>query len=170
MELSLPYLILRKLSSPTQSYQHLGKDASYWTNLPFFNSPESSVGPDHSYWTIHEATTSVVICGASEYEWTGYAFGNGIQSDNEIFDDITEYEHEQNDEHMPVTDMFASYGSICQPLDSTNEEWDPRKYFLRVMKIRTEKVLREWTYLICSLEHGVVKWVSNQITFDGGLH
>jgi hypothetical protein len=180
MELSIPYFALRDLSSLTQSDNHAEKDTNRWTDLPFFESLGSSIGSNRSRWTIQEAHTSVVICGWSHAQWTGYAFSKGMSVDEETYgdetydeetyEDTSEISEEYFDEDMPAEDLFASGGSQHRFMECTSKVMDPRIYFLHVLEIRVEMICQEWTYLVRSLEDGAVKWVSGLKTSHSDLY
>jgi len=154
MELSLPYLTLRKIETPAASNHGAAEDINRRADLSFLDLSGSTTQPNGSRFVIQEATTSFTICGASDYQWTGYAFNYGTSFDNEegIFDDTLE------------EDLFVSGDSDSPRVICNNMDWNPSIYFLRCLESRMDKVCREWTYLIYSLEHGSKNWVSTDFS------
>lgn len=156
MELSLPFLTLRELRSADQRKDDIGKDPSHWADLSFLSLLDSKTRSNHNRLTIQEATTSVMICGANEYTWTGYAFTNSrlaseeisAESDGELSDD-------EDIENMPVEDLFATGDSRRRECALAHNDLirDPRIYFLRCLELRILMVLEEWAYIVRVVEN-----------------
>jgi hypothetical protein len=173
MELSLPYLMLREVPSKEQRDKYAGKSNNRSSDLPCLNFLESSKDPNSSYWVTHKATASILIFGADEFSWTGYAFssrGPTSPDDGEDCEDehYTEEEDEMLDENMPVNDLFASDG-LDHVVDCDHMIQDPRVYFLRCVAVRVEIACREWTYLVQMLERSARNWVSDQCVLHSSL-
>jgi hypothetical protein len=118
---------------------------------------------------------SVLICGLSHYDWTGYAFGNTGTERDTFEDELTfdSYDHiderEEEREELPMfSDGPFTCGSTDQPSECEPMTWDPRTYLLRCLKIRVDVSCREWTYLIQHFNSGAMKWVSGSYILYGG--
>jgi hypothetical protein len=169
MELSLPYLALRKVPSSAASDHHTAKNIRCRADISFLNLSGSTTGRGVSCWTIQEAITSFTIRGVDEHHWTGYAFSDGTPFNDEESDD--EFSDEEDDlESMPREDMFATVDSDHVRLISDDMDWDPRKYFLCCLELRIDTACREWTYLIRCLESGSMTWVSDSDTPHRDIH
>jgi hypothetical protein len=81
---------------------------------------------------------AINICGVANCRWTGYAFVDGDdEMDNEDFDYTT-----------MVQDQFAANGDV----NANYPIWDPREYFLLIVLVRVERVIRTWSWLIQKIE------------------
>ena len=126
-------------------------------DLPFLSlqSTSGSIVPH----AVYQAHVSIVICGWSDTQWTGYTFSNTGLGD-------MPYDEEDVDEDSPRQDYFASENGYDTFMNADKPEWDARKYWLRLVSARCKSVLQEWTYLVRTIEDGVETWVS----FDSDLH
>jgi hypothetical protein len=94
----------------------------------------------------------VVICGWTNSQWTGYAFANtGL--DAEPF--------EEPDEDEPKHDFFAADNMLDYFKDADTSTGDARKYWLQIIGIRCQVVLKEWQYLVTIVEEKIESRVRN---------
>jgi hypothetical protein len=141
----MAHLLLRKslqIVDLAGSREEVGKTGPL-LDLAFLELADSDgkVAP-HS---IYQGHMSVVICGWSNLQWTGYAF---TKADN---DDLDEEDQEELRGHF----LTSLYGfDFCLPRESANC-WDARRYWLRLVAHRCQYVLREWLYLVRTVEEGV---------------
>ncbi|CAN9390927.1 unnamed protein product [Alternaria alternata] len=148
LEFHMAHLLLRKslqIVDLAGSREEVGKTGPL-LDLAFLELADSDgkVAP-HS---IYQGHMSVVICGWSNLQWTGYAF---TKADN---DDLDEEDQEELRGHF----LTSLYGfDFCQPRESANC-WDARRYWLRLVAHRCQYVLREWLYLVRTVEEGVESW------------
>ena len=126
-------------------------------------SPDTS---KHRDFNIYEAHISIVICGWNHTNWTGWAFAKtdfAVEEREEEEDDETWFNFEEceekEDEDTMAEDYFASDG-VGETLDANVPIWDPRYYFLRILAIRLDIVLREWRYLVQTIEYSIEHPVS----------
>ncbi|KAH7355833.1 hypothetical protein BKA66DRAFT_539696 [Pyrenochaeta sp. MPI-SDFR-AT-0127] len=187
LELSLPYLILRKRNyppSPTVDVKNREKQLA--TDLSFLNM-ESSTGERPTSFSILKAHDTILIFGCDHSQWTGYAISDHRPTSTDCWqvkeedkiqgndsgkgDDEDEAEESDDDEEeMPNEDLFASGGSD-QILDADNIVWDPREYFLRTAAIRIGVIFDEYSYLVQTLEAGITDWMTDCIYADSNpLH
>jgi hypothetical protein len=104
---------------------------------------------------IHEAMTSIVICGWDESRWTCYAFVDTEFSGEPVSDDEYEGSDELNED--PIASDRRS-----PEIDADSPIWDPRKYFLRIVNLRMKKqILEEWRYIVGVVERSVNERVSH---------
>ena len=98
---------------------------------------------------IFEAHFSFVIYGAHEQRWVAYAFDN------------TEFDGEEL-----LNKIFPCEGVHADPIvsdDDTDAErpiWDPRLYFLKVVRARLAQAATEWDALFWAIERRIVQYVS----------
>lgn len=116
------------------------------SNLSFLNltNAEGQIVP-HS---IYQGHMSLVICGWSNLQWTGYSFARDDNSDLEIGETDQLRRHLASEYGFD----FATPAQSAQPLDA-------RSYWLHLVAHRTQHVLREWLCLIRTIEEGVETWV-----------
>jgi hypothetical protein len=57
-----------------------------------------------------------------------------------------------------ATDPIASDGEGPSP-EADIPLWDPRIYYLRIVQIRLDRVLREWFWLVKTVNNAVKQWV-----------
>lgn len=106
---------------------------------------------------VHSLHTTVVISGANEHKWVGYAFGT---IDSEEIDHGNDGSSPCDDASFSVEeDFFATGGCDCL-VNPAAMTWDPRNYFLRTVEIRLRCVVREHEYLIRTLRNICNDWVS----------
>jgi hypothetical protein len=91
---------------------------------------------------------SVVICGWSNTQWTGYVFTSGDDEDAE----------EEVDE-LRGPFLTTEYGFDFSTTQDRAQTWDARRYWLRLVAHRCQHVLSEWRYLVLTIEEGVESWV-----------
>jgi hypothetical protein len=91
---------------------------------------------------------SIVICGWSNTQWTGYVFTNGDDEDAE----------EEADELRGFF-LTTEYGFDFSTSQDHAQTWDARRYWLRLVAHRCQQVLSEWRYLVLTVEEGVESWV-----------
>lgn len=95
---------------------------------------------------------SVVICGWDNQNWVGWGLFNTSS------DPTDEYDPE--DQRELREDYYAADGEAGPVTDADDPIWDPRRYWLRIIDIRLQLVLKEWVWLVRNLEAGVAAWVS----------
>ncbi|KAL1793160.1 hypothetical protein ACET3X_008142 [Alternaria dauci] len=148
LEFHVAHLLLRKSSllvDRAAGYENIDRTGPF-LDLTFLELEDSDgkVAP-HS---IYQGHMSVVICGWSNFQWTGYAF---TKADNDDLDDEDEDEFRG---HF----LTSLYGfDFATPQGSANC-WDARRYWLRLVAHRCQYVLREWLYLVRTIQEGVDSW------------
>lgn len=123
-----------------------------YANITFLASAARS--GNYPGYEICQAHISVVICGRSNTQWTGYAFANtGLE----------DMEYQEQDEGEPVHDLFAADRPDDFFLEADLPFWDAREYWLQIVAIRCQLVLKDWRFLVHILEEDVASWVSDFI-------
>jgi hypothetical protein len=160
LEFHMAHLLLRKLPQITDiaaGSEDVDKTGSL-LDLSFLElvGHDGNVAP-HS---IYQGHMSVVICGWSNLQWTGYVF---TKADN---DDLDEEDEDEFRGHF----LTSQYGlDFVLPRQSTHC-WDARRYWLRLVAHRCQYVLREWLYLVHTILYGVESWVcmnfQSRMTWD----
>jgi hypothetical protein len=145
LEFHLAHLILREAdtnSGWTAGSQNTVADLSFlWSLSPSGSSPK---------YEMYQAHISVVICGWSNTQWTGYAFANtGLE--NKPF--------QEQEEDEPIPDLFAADRDDDFVKDANMPTWDARVYWLQIVATRCQLVLKEWRYLVYTIEEGIETWV-----------
>jgi len=117
--------------------------------------PTASADNGNHVVKIHEAMTSIVVCGSDESRWTAYAFVDTEFSGAPVVGDEYEDSIELNE------DPIAS-DRTGPELEADNPIWDPREYFLRIVDLRMKRqVLQEWRYIVGVVDRCVEDRVSH---------
>lgn len=168
LELHLPYLTLRRISSESDEWKarESSEEGESWLDLP---SPKSNAreGNRLDRFLIKKSHTSIVLCIWDYSKWVGYAFfkGRPADSDGEDNDEADDAENSnaadeivEDDDPIPRKEIFA-------PEDDNHNMYaddpirDPRRFFLRITGVWMRLVLREYAYLVAILESCVKAWV-----------
>jgi hypothetical protein len=154
LEFQVPYFALRTSTCTTTGPQTgIAREV---TDLAFLLNDNTAVDTKSPHAIrIHEAMTSVVICGSDDSNWIAYAFVDtqfdGVSVDDEEVDGGVEYNE----------DPIASDRKGPE-VEADNPIWNPREYFLRIIDLRMKRqILEEWRYIVGIVERGVkerVRW------------
>jgi hypothetical protein len=162
LELHLPYLMLREVSSTSDQWRNrnMTQEGESWLDLPLPDSEPITTDRPNRF-LIEKAHISTVLCVWDYSKWVGYAFSKGGHTD--ILDNGSdESDGEDNDDDddisVPKEDIFAPQ-NVNHDLYAEDPIRDPREYFLRIVGVWIIFVLREYTYLVRVLEACVRTWV-----------
>jgi hypothetical protein len=149
LEFHMAHLLLRKLPQTADlaaSRKEVDKTGSL-LDLSFLKlaDRDGKTAPH----AIYQGHMSVVICGWSDLQWTGYAF---TKADN---DDL----EEEDEDELKGQFLTCLYGFDFGLSPETASCWEARRYWLRLIAHRCQHVLREWLYLVHTIEEGVESWV-----------
>ncbi|KAJ4380083.1 hypothetical protein N0V86_004392 [Didymella sp. IMI 355093] len=158
LELHLPFLVLRDLSDEESSSQ--GQTKKVWSDLKFL-FPNGKL-------SILESHTTVVVSGADNFDWYGYAFGSlgpgDTVTDNseEDDDDADDSDGEEGAEGwvLEEEDFFVAGGGCQQAASPGRPIMDPRVYYLRAVQNRLDAVVSSHENLVRKLDEGFSAWVS----------
>lgn len=145
LEFHLAHLILRNADDMVhQGIVDGDQKTQSVANLDFLSL---DTAPGHSSSNIvYQAHISVVVCGWSNNQWTGFAFVNT---------GLPELDDEPTEEDEPRHDLFAADREDDFFKDADMPTWDARKYWLEIVAVRCELILKEWLYLVRSVEEGI---------------
>lgn len=101
--------------------------------------------------SIQEAQISVVICGSSSQQWIAYAFVDNIWE----AEDRPEDDASLCGDHGFCEDPLINNGST----DANRPLCDAREYFLAIVESRVRQVLKEWRYLVQTIERTIASKV-----------
>lgn len=87
---------------------------------------------------IHEAQISFVVCGSDKSRWITYAF-----VDNDLNED------------GPRNCSDAECCNNEDELERGTTVFNPREYFLHIVKHRLSQIMAEWTYLVRKVEKAI---------------
>ena len=133
LEFHLADLILREDSCKLNA----GTSTPTSNDISFLNSGNCS-GSSSTY-KIRQAHISVVLCGLSNTQWIGYAFANtGLDAQPAL----------DYDEDEPKMDCFAADRDDDHIKDADMPTWDARRYWLQIVAVRCQLILKEWVYLV----------------------
>jgi hypothetical protein len=123
----------------------------------------------HRY-VIHESHISLALCAWDHTKWTVYAFSKpcpervlpeGENEDNAASNDGEE--NDDDDDDVFSTEDILAPDNGAHNLSADQTIWDPRKYFTRTAATWVALVLREYMYLVQTLDANVRAWVSQSI-------
>ncbi|XP_014561612.1 hypothetical protein COCVIDRAFT_33601 [Bipolaris victoriae FI3] len=100
--------------------------------------------------SLYRGHMTLVICGWSNMQWTGYVF---TQADNDGLDN-------KDIDKLKGHFLTSEYGFDFATPPQSVQTWDARRYWLRLVAHRSQYVLQEWLYLIRTVEEGVEAWKS----------
>ncbi|KAF2630856.1 hypothetical protein BU25DRAFT_408133 [Macroventuria anomochaeta] len=146
LEFHLPYLTLRESNG---THGNIRKE---WADITFLNraaAADLNIGRD----IIHEAHISIVICIWDYKTWTGYKLSKPCPFDAEDPVEDEDEDDEEGEEGLPREDIFAPDSGDHNMND--DPIWDPRIYFLHIMAIWVNFILKEYIHLIRTLEERV---------------
>ncbi|KAF2441217.1 hypothetical protein P171DRAFT_524171 [Karstenula rhodostoma CBS 690.94] len=135
------YIPFPTLNMPESNPNPLGEQSGSFRPELWDISSITSSGPQSSGETSHilqMGHIAINICGIANCRWAGYAFVDGDE----------EMDEEDFDYTGMVQDQFAANGDV----NANDVIWDPREYFLLIVLIRVEKVIRAWSWLIQKIE------------------
>jgi hypothetical protein len=112
----------------------------------------------NTHYSIRKEHISFVVTGPDHFHWIGYAFANTSASDL-VLEDTEEYDGGDEEGAEPEIDYLACDGQgevhfVDHPV------FDPRLYWLQIVRLRLCIVRREWDYLIHKVENSIRDWVS----------
>ncbi|KAF1845932.1 uncharacterized protein K460DRAFT_417114 [Cucurbitaria berberidis CBS 394.84] len=167
LEFHLAHLILRETTiRPHPEGNSIdGAISQSLVDLSFLDL-ETSAGGVSSH-SIYQAHISIVICGWSDSQWTGYAFANQGAKDSPRED---EEEDDDDEEYVPRRDPFAADNIYDYFMHADVQTWDARRYWLWIVAIRCQLVLKEWLYLVCTIEEGVQAWRASDPCSNSSSH
>lgn len=130
----IPYFVLMPSPPATKLVRN-------WNDLSFL--PTSKV--DNKRYAMYRAMFSFVICGSDHRRWTGYAFADDNKNDDDMLDDDDELDYQ--------IDPIASVDE--GPFLMLDDQINPRQYFLRVLDLRMEAILKEWENIVRFMEYSI---------------
>jgi hypothetical protein len=160
LEFHLAHLILREDQELSSTIRQITNETYPTPPLAriSFTSGMSSHGSAGHY-SVHQAHISVVVCGWSNTQWTGYAFAKtGLAC--QPYDEAADGEDDDPDglEHdYFAADRETDYRRAIPACS------DAREYWLRVVEARCQLVSQEWLYMVNILERGVEGHVSHSV-------
>lgn len=108
-------------------------------------------------YSLYREHMTLVICGWSNMQWTGYVFTQA-DKDNLNIEDMDE---------LKGNFLASEYGFDFTAPPQSILTWDARSYWLRLVAHRSQYVLREWLYLVRTVEEGVEAWKSQDSCNSG---
>ena len=66
----------------------------------------------------------------------------------------------EQDEDDSTQDLFASDNELDFYISAEHMTSDARRYWIQVVTIRCQRILKEWMYLVRSVEEAIESWVS----------
>jgi hypothetical protein len=160
MDFHLPYLALRPWVSP-KAQPTTNKNSSFrkWTDISFLGTKQSPLHRPNE--ALYEAQISLCVFGIDNRKWTAYCFVDTYFNNAETVkssDEDSGYDSEDQDEDSYVyfsEDPIASEGEHSFGLDANLPIWDPREYYLTVIRLRVGRVLQEWRLIVLVVDRRV---------------
>jgi hypothetical protein len=147
MELHIPRYALRKYL-PDQHRDMNGTHRT-WRDITFLvrDFPGSQKTGNLC---LYEAHTAVAVCGISENRWITYCF------EDTAFDTKSELDDSEFCYHSMNVDPIASNGVT----NANCPFWNPREYFLTILRIRINQAQDEWTGTVQTIE-AIIHWYTD---------
>ncbi|KAH9210687.1 hypothetical protein DL95DRAFT_465582 [Leptodontidium sp. 2 PMI_412] len=144
----LPYYVWRK--SPKAHEDHRihanGRPLRQSQNVSFLDRTSSET-PSFLY----EAQVSCLVSGTDESRWVAYVFvDNYFEVDGEGKETVSSYHEDSLGEDGERMDPLT-YGTC--PVN--RPDWNPRKYFLVVFRVRLNQINCEWQQLVAKIKGSV---------------
>lgn len=144
LELHLPYFALRQSTRLISSHIRSKRQC---IDLSFLTT-RSNGGPSQPRYKIFEAQISFVISGWEDSRWVAWSFIDNYFAKEELLD----------------LDGYHYNGFVEDPiskgqLDQNTPLENPREYFLVILKIRAEQVLKEWEHVVQTIKRNVKRYV-----------
>jgi hypothetical protein len=143
LEFHVPFYALRRGSEKRDSRQLDGQCLRASRALPLCRFEEEI----HDFY--HEAHASLLVTGVDEWVWTAY------------FCVDTYFGAEPNWQSYPKITSSGHDGPTGGWIFQKHPFWNPREYFLVVLKRRMMQVTAEWTVLIDTYEQRLNQYVRN---------
>ena len=104
---------------------------------------------------LYEAQVSVAVVGLDDWAWTAYGFIDTYFDSEESVDGYDQLNQSSWRPRMgrPEPLMAGQVNAAGVPI------WAPREYFLKVVKIRTFKALKEWRLIVDKVKIEVKQYV-----------
>lgn len=104
---------------------------------------------------IEQVSISLVICGSSEWHYTGYAFvdRNFGGPDDDL--DESSFLYDQVNEDPIPSDCCGA-----EVIDANFPMWDCRAYYLSIVDHRSARVVKEWRVLVRLISRKIHSFVS----------
>ncbi|KAF2684746.1 hypothetical protein K458DRAFT_487060 [Lentithecium fluviatile CBS 122367] len=152
MELHMPQYALRT-HFPSQP-DTMNSKCRKWRDLAFLihDFPGSQ---QEGCLCLYEAHFAVALCGTDERRWTAYCFeDSAFDSDREL--------NESDFCYSTINaDPIASDGVT----DGNRPLWDPREYFLAILRIRIDQIRNEWICTVRTIESIVHEYTDGDLSF-----
>jgi hypothetical protein len=144
LELHLPYFALRQSKKLASS--HARNKRRCIDELSFLTRRSKSGPSQHK---IFKAQISFVISGCEDSQWVVKSFIDNYFEEEELLDDV---------DGLPYNGFVE--GPIAKGQLGQNERFvNPREYFLMILKIRSEQILKEWERVVQSVRRNVKPYV-----------
>lgn len=160
LEFHVSYLVMREQVSGGRAGSPIGTYVQQPSvvDISFLSRGQSLAAlPEH---TICQAQISIIVFGESNTQWTGYAFARtGLCSDS-----LLQTHHTDDSEDEPKADFFAADRDVDYVRDADSPTWDARTYWLQIVAIRCQLILKEWLYMVHTIEERVELLVSRPHT------
>jgi hypothetical protein len=157
LDFNIPYYVLRQSNHVLKDSRKISDGAPLrqsWNLASLFKSTDTnkSSSTDRTY-ALYEAQISIVVTGIDQYVWTAYGFVDTYFGSEESVEGY----HQMKGRHCPrlgrPDPLAAGRIAADEPI------WRPRDYFMKVLEIRTNHVVREWWYIGDKMEEEVARYI-----------
>ena len=111
------------------------------------HTPESTGISD----CVYEAHVSITITGIDQSVWVAYGV---VDTYFDTTQDSVDVYHQLKGAYRGRADPLG-----CGLLDADQPIWTPREYFLKVVKIRIQDVVREWSGIVRRMQMEIKQYV-----------
>ena len=148
----LPYYVLRKSLKAHKDHRlHAnGRPLRQSQDVSFLDWSSGSSS------FLYEAQVSCLVSGTDDSRWVAYAFvDNYFEVDGDGRETVSSYHEDSLGEGCLRVDPLT-FGTC--PVDMP--VWNPRKYFLMVLRVRLNHINREWQHLVTKIKESIREYVS----------
>lgn len=124
-------------------------------NFPYLSRSKSASTSVDKPLLLYEAQISIAVAGLDDWVWIAYGFiDTYFDSEESVegYDQLNQSSWKAG-AGRPDPLMAGQVTATGVPI------WAPREYFLKVVKIRTFKALREWRLIVDKVENEVEQYV-----------
>ncbi|KAK1482880.1 hypothetical protein CABS01_02616 [Colletotrichum abscissum] len=149
LEFHIPMVALRSYAGKAQCSGSPIEEAHQSTDVSFLFPVKHGSSTSGISQFLHQSQVSLLVTGFDENRWTAFCFVHSPSEDQE--DSIPRID--DSDEELLTDPVSCGKLPVGMP-------WDPREYFLAVLRVRLKHLAREWDH---TMSYGPVKGTQNLV-------
>lgn len=111
---------------------------------------------------LYEAQISCLVAGTDKWKWVAYGFvDNYFEAEEDGKETVQQYHQDSLDEDgMRVDPLTFGNCELEKPI------WNPRVYFLMVLKMRLRQVKNEWQQVVAKVVESIRDYIRVSLFFS----